>query len=266
MSPKRYQCMLRDALHYRKASFAEGLAAAGFTRCQHISDPTPEDVLVIWNRYGQFSNEADRFERKGAAVLVAENGYLGKGWRGGEWFALSLNHHSGAGRWAVGGPERWDTLGESFSPFQQGEETLVLAQRGIGHPKVRSPDGWAELVCAHLGGRIRQHPGGRHPPSVSLREDLHNVREVITWNSAAALSALMMGVPVWHAHPDFLGAPASRPLMERGSGVEPLRDEEARLQAFRRLIWAMWTLDEIRSGVPIHRLFALHAEGTSSPK
>ena len=88
------------------------------------------------------------------------------------------------------------------------------------------------------------HPGTGE--AVPLADDLRKAGAVITWSSAAALQAMALGVPVWHAHPKFIGAPAARPLAEwPGPGK---RDEAARLEVFRRLAWAIWSLDEIGSG------------------
>jgi hypothetical protein len=241
---------LRASLHYRREAFDAGLTAAGFEVVEQLSNPKPGDLLLIWNRYGGYHEEACHFERAGGRVLVTENGYLGKAWCGGEWFALAEGHHAGAGRWQDGGPARWDAWGVEMAPFRQhGSETVILGQRGIGEPGVRSPDRWAESVQQRFGGRIRPHPG--QGPAKPLADDLPAAREVITWHSGAALQALLLGVPVWFEFPRWIGAGAGRPLSVLGAGAEPARDEEARLAMFRRLAWAQWTLDEIRTGEPI---------------
>jgi hypothetical protein len=241
--------LLRDALHYRKGCFDEGLRAIGAEVVHSIGKPTRDDVLVIWNRYGAYDDAAQQFERAGAKVIVAENGWLGKSWRGGEWFSLSLTDH-GAG-WPAGGPERWDGWDVELPPYRTGGvETVILGQRGIGSATRRSPMGWAERCASKTGGRIRPHPGtGDARP---LEDDLANAKEVLTWASGAALKALLMGIPVWHQLPGWVGAEASRHLVEWPG--EPKRDEAARLAMFRRLAWGMWTLNEIRTGVPFARL------------
>lgn len=253
--------LLRAALHYRRSAFDEGLRAAGFDTVGALDRPRHGDLLLIWNRYGGFAEIADRFEAAGATVLIAENGYLGKGWRGGEWFSLARGHHAGAGAWPVGGPERWDGWGVDLAPFRAGgDETVIFGQRGIGEPGVRSPDRWAEAVRGRIGGRIRPHPG-TGPEGVPLAVDLARARECVTWHSGAALLALLMGVPVWYAFPQWIGAGAARSLAEYGR-AEPRRDEAARLAMFRRLAWSMWTLDEIRTGEPIARLMEVECATT----
>jgi hypothetical protein len=111
--------LLRQALPYRREAFDAGLRAAGFDLVSTLTTPRPDDVLLIWNRYAGFAEQAVRFEWAGAKVVIAENGWLGKGWRGGEWFALSLGHHAGAGKWKDGGPERWDSLGRRVGALRR---------------------------------------------------------------------------------------------------------------------------------------------------
>lgn len=241
--------LLRTALHYRREVFNRGLQAAGFQLVDTLRDPRPGDVLLLWNRYLE---DADEFERRGATVLVAENCPLGNDFRGG---SLSLARRQVAltgGEIALGGPERWDSWGVDLRPWRErGGETVILAQRGIGHRSARSPNGWAEQVRARIGGRIRAHPG-TSATALPLVSDLKRASAVITWSSAAAVQALMLGVPVWHEHPAFVGAPASRPLSEWP--CPPRCDDEARLAVLRRLAWGIWTFDEIASGEPIRRL------------
>lgn len=243
---------LRAALEKKRDAFDEGLPAAGFELVTELRRPERGDVIVVWNRQSGFHAQAEEFERRGATVLVAENGYLGKQWRGAPWVALAIGHHAGAGDWRPGGPERWDAWGVELAPWRAGgEETVILGQRGIGEPGVRSPDGWAQATRARIGrGRIRPHPG--KGSADDLEADLAGAREIVTWHSGAALLALTWGIPVWYGFQQWIGAGAGRPLWEWPG--EPKRDEAARLAMFRRLAWAQWTLDEIRTGEPIRRL------------
>lgn len=226
--------------------------ATGFEVVQALPKPKAGDALVIWNRYGAYHEIAQQFERAKAYVFVAENGYLGKHWRGGEWFSLARGHHAGAGSWHYGGPNRWDSWDVKMAPYKEdGTETLILGQRGIGEPGVRSPDYWAEQTQRRIHtGRIRQHPGTREP-AVTLEEDLKRARRVMTWNSSAAFHALIAGVPVWYEQNQWLGAEAGRHISCWPSIADP-RDADARLHMFRHLAWTLWTLDEIKSGVPFH--------------
>jgi hypothetical protein len=257
---KRALNLLRAAVHYRKDAFNEGLRANGFAVVDGLRDPGPGDVLVIWNRYGRSDDEAARFEAAGATVLVAENGYLGKAWQGSDWYALARGHHLGAGEWHHGGPERWAAVGVECAPWRDSgkhsKDILVLGQRGIGERGIASPFEWAERAAMRLpNSRIRQHPGTA-PPRVALVDDLFTVGAVATWSSGAALQALLMGTPVWFNMPQWIGGPAATPLGQWQRGALPLRDDVARLGMFERLAWAMWTLDEVRSGEAIAMVLA----------
>jgi len=248
---RRALCLLRSPIQYRRDAFNSGLQAAGFKLATVIRDPGPGDCLLIWNRYQGYAEEADRFERAGASALVAENGYL-PDLAGRKWYALALGHHNGAGTWPKGGAERWDALRADLGPWRtSGGEVVILGQRGIGEKGLASPDWWAERVQKRIGGRVRQHPA-RGGKAVSLEDDLREASAIVTWGSAAAIRALMLGVQVWYDFPQWIGAGAAKPLSEWGG--EPKRDDAARLAMFRRLIWAQWTLQEIDSGEAITQL------------
>lgn len=244
--------LLRNTLHYRPDAFRHGLQANGYELVDELRHPEPDDVLVTWNRSGWRNSEAKRFEAGGARVVVVENGYLGRSWRDDKWFALALGHHNGAGMWPDGGPQRWDSYGVELEPWRSGgTDTLVLEQRGIGEPGIASPYGWADTVAPMVRGRIRRHPGAEQP-AVSLRDDLANVAQVVTWSSGAALLALTMGVPVFYGLRNWIGATACRPLAEFAAG--PVRDDAARLAMFRSLAWAQWTVEEVASGYALGEL------------
>jgi hypothetical protein len=91
------------------------------------------------------------------------------------------------------------------------------------------------------------------PPATPLERDLASTRAVLTWHSAAALHALLAGVPVFYGFPRWIGAGAARPLWEFDLG--PLRGD--RQAMFERLAWAQWTLDEIASGDALAHLLSV---------
>lgn len=235
----------------RGAAFSSGLEACGFRVIEEpVPQPSPQDVLVIWNRMQRSEAFARRYELHGARVIVAENGYLGREWRGRVWYALSLWHHNGMGQWPDGGPERWESWSVPLEPWREGgEEIVILAQRGIGHPSVAQPRGWPEQAAAKLRKsgrrvRIRVHPGERNMARATpLDVELAKAFAVATWGSGAALKAILMGVPVFYAFPHWIGGLAAKFGFDE---LEPFRGD--RLPMLRRLAWAQWNLDEIRNG------------------
>lgn len=235
---------IKDQLVYRREIFAAGLRTLGYRIEFGLPQAgRPDDVLVIWNRQNASHEAAKRVESAGGKVLVAENGYLGKQWLDDTWFAISRNHHNGAGTWPIGGPERWDDLGVELAPWREGgREVVVLRQHGIGEPGVAMPRNWI------APGRVREHPGRKSVKPLEL--DLAEARAVITWGSGAALKALAMGIPVYHACPTWIGALAAR----RFEWPLPKPFLGDRLPMFRRLVWAMWRDGEVESGEAFRRL------------
>lgn len=240
--------LIRDQPLYRRDAFASGLRRVGYEVHTHVpTAPRSTDVLCIWNRYGRNEHQARYFENVGGRVLVAENGYLGRDWRGQHWYALSLSQHNGAGHWNPGGPERWDRLNAELADWREnGDETVVLATRHIGPKEVAEPKGWSQEVASKLRARVRAHPGEKS--CVPLADDLSRARCVVTWGSGGALKALAMGIPVQYGFKRWIGAQGGTPIGGNGRGE--------RLAMFRRLAWAMWTTEELATGEPFARLLA----------
>ncbi len=249
-------CLIRDQPHYRADAFRCGLEALGYDL---TSSHQACDLLIIWNKYGGHITAAEEVEARGGRVLVAENGYLGNDFAGHRWYAISLSEHNGAGSWSVGHPDRWDSLGENLAPFREGGvEWVILPQRGIGPPGIAMPAQWPKYALSCAGAirprrpiRVRPHPGAHGAPC-ELLDDLEQAAGVITWGSGAATKALAAGIPVFYDFPAWIMAGAGRALADMGEG--PNCDETARLTAFRRMAWAMWTLEEIESGFAFNTL------------
>jgi hypothetical protein len=231
---KRAFLNLRYALVERWSAFAEGFARLGYT--VHRGFPEGRigagDLFCSWNRIGRADVIARQFEEARLPVLVAENATWGNDFCGGHWLSLWRNLHNTAGKFPVGGTERWDDLLVVPNQWQRGDEVLILPQRGIGSPPVAMPSWWPDRARMEHGGRIRPHPG--RWPSKPLEQDMENVGLAVTWGSGAAVKALMLGVPVQSDMPNWCG--------------EQDNTDAGRLAMLRRLAWAQWRLDEIRSG------------------
>lgn len=252
----RALCLIRPFPHYRRWAFCKGLERVGYRVTDQQLDARPDDVLLIWNRYGSGEDHARRFEKAGARVLVCENGYIGKDTQGRQHYSIALCQHNGAGRWHQGGPERWLALNIDLAPWRdRGEHVLVCPSRGIGPNGVAMPLGWPKDVMAQLRRRtrrelrLRPHPCDK-PPLTPLSRDLENCHAVVVWNSAAGVHALVAGVPVIYQAPHWIAAgAASRELAAIDAPPMPAREP-----AFERLAWAQWSVDEIERGEPFHYL------------
>lgn len=251
----RAHLLIRHEPHYRRFAFEAGLQACGYAIAGEPREtPRRDDVLVIWNRYGRNHATATRFEAVGARVIVAENGGLGRDWRGDHWYSLTLTNPLASGTWPSSGAERWESFGETLCAWRKsGSECIVLAQRGIGPPGVAQPAGWHQSIArtlksSHWLARIREHPGERQ--AKPLAADLGHALAVVTWASGAALKALAWGIPVIYGLDSWIGAECGLPIRQfQGDLSRP-----DRLPFFHRLAWATWRTSEICRGEPFRRL------------
>jgi len=230
---------LRYTPENRVRVVAAGVRAAGFEpRLGLPSKTRAGDILVTWNRISQGQRAARDFERAGLPVIVMENAAWGNEFAGESWYTLALNFHNTAGRFPIGSSDRWDGLGVNLDPWRARGETVILPQRGIGPPGVAMPAGWGH----QFAGRMRRHPGRREATPLEL--DLRECGKVITWGSGAAIKALILGIPVESHMPNWIG--------------EQDNTDAGRLEMFRRLAWAQFTMNEIESGLPFERLLGFH--------
>lgn len=281
-------CLIRHQPVYRREAFVKGLAAAGLNVSNALPQrPGPDDVLVIWNRYGENHDLAIRFERGGGRVIVAENGYVGAKHlehrahddEGRRMMALALHDHNGRGAWPYSDPavspdpSRWEELGIELKPWRTGGvKFLVAGQRGIGSPGRASPNGWHDQVAAQIRSQlkaraqVRTHPGDNQP-EVPLEKDLEGAIAIVIWASGAGIKAMIEGYPVAYACPWWICAEAATryqsPQDLVGILIAIAADrslagmDAARLRALQRMAWAQWTVDEIATGEPFRRLLEL---------
>lgn len=238
--------LLRESPHYRRDAFNNGLQALGYQLCDDIQEPLPGDVLLIWNRYGRFDTLAQRFEAVGAQVIVVENGYLGKNWKGGNWYSITRGHVWGVVQDRATPGSRWDRIGVECQPWVDRPDgiNLILGQRGIGEVGYASPPEWAEQIQLNFGGKIRKHPG-KSNVGPSLQSDLNKASRVFTWGSSAAFQALLSGVPVHYDCVHWIGRMAATKI--NLLSADNCLDLHRQLM-FQRLAWYMWDLKEIISG------------------
>lgn len=227
---------LRHSESERGVAFARGLKRMGY-EVQHgiTCSPGPRDLFCSWNRIGQAHTAARAFQAAGRPVLVCENSSWGNTFAGRQWLHLARTFHNTAGMFPIGGPERFDALQVELAPWRTDGETVILAQRGIGCPETAMPRGWPQ----QQRGRLRLHPG-RNEFAKPLADDLKAAGKVITWGSAAAVQALVWGIPVESHMPGWI--------------AEQNNTDAGRLAMFRQLAWAQVRMDEIESGEAFARL------------
>jgi len=250
-------CLIRQEPHYRKDAFVKGLVKTGHRIVNKGRPESKADLLVLWNRQGASEAMANSWETCGGTVLIAENGYFGRDAGGMQLFALAVHGHNGSGWFPEGDASRFDALGVELAPWRPANgPVLICGQRGIGAKKMASPRGWEERISQRVKAmghapRVRRHPG-LVPPKRTLADDLGDASHCVIWSSASGVQALIAGVPVSYTAPHWICSSAARHSLE-GLG-NPLRDDAARLGAFRRAAWAQWSLAEIERGEPFVRI------------
>lgn len=185
---------------------------------------------------------ARHYEEAGAKVVIAENGWIGRG-----TYALCLGNHNGAGTWQVGLETRWPSFGIPLKPWRKdGRKILVVPQRGMGVPPAAMPRPWGDEVVARLRKvtdrpiEVRWPQDRIHP----FEEALKDVHAVVTWASGAGIKSIVAGVPVFYEMDKWIGRLAARPGIQKIE--EPYLGERETM--LHRLSWAMWKADEIDSG------------------
>lgn len=282
-------CLIRPQPHYRREAFLTGLRMAGLeVRNGPPASVDRDTVVLMWNRYGDNHLLASRVEAAGGTVLVAENGYIGRGGgtpkfdlhegvEPGHYYALAIGGHNGSGQWLQGGEDRLAALDLQLKPWREGGDyILVCPSRNFGRPDMLMPSGWVQQVSralrqvTRLPIRVREHPGNSRPQR-ELDEDLQGAVAVVIWASSAGVHALAQGVPVICGAPWWICKGAAFSGFDR---VQLLADPAdagrfgrimryARQGAFERLAWAQWTVDEIAGGEPFDHLLR-HARQSES--
>lgn len=258
LSPTAYN-LIRNGPHYRREAFDEGLRNAGF-KVRHAlgGKPRPDDILLIWNRYGGYEHQANNFEAAGATVLVAENGYFSKDDEKHVAISVSQHHHGGAmfHKCDVG----LVTPGRTHNGH-----ILICAQRGIGSKTMKSPAEWHKATAQQLKKltnreiRIRMHPG-KDKAKVDLLDDLNNCHACIVWSSACGVQALLEGVPTYYAAPRWIAEESALPLSKILSKEVDINDTiPYGINGITKMLANQYTIPELAAGEPFKKLLGGNA-------
>ena len=237
-----------------------------------------EDVAVIWSVLwaGRMKTNQQIYQRcksQGKPVMIIEVGNLKRG----ETWRVSLDHVNNLGNFANTTEldlQRPGKLGVTLKPLstKRRGEILIACQ----HHESLQWEGMPALAkwSAEVINKVRQHTNRRiilrpHPRSpfsfsmpnilverptkVALTYDnfdiFYNYHCVINHNAGPGVQAAIEGVPVL-CDSTSLAAPMSIKWEELENPSLPDRDEW-----FLKLCHTEWTVDEIRQGLPLVRLF-----------
>ena len=238
-----------------------------------------EDVAVIWSvlwagRMRANKTIYDRCQQQGKPVLIIEVGNLKRG----ETWRLSLNHINNLGSFGndkdidYSRPQQLGMKLQPISDIRRGEILIAcqhqesLQWQGMPTMKDWVADTIEKIkLNTHRRIRVRYHPRSAFPfkqSGVTVERPVliqgsyddfdifYNYHCVINHNSGPAIQAAISGVPVLCDH-SSLAADLSINWSELDSPYVPDRTEW-----FVKLCHTEWTVEEIRQGIPITRLFS----------
>lgn len=211
-----------------------------------------------------------RLRAEGHKVLVMERGYLGDrfsytslGWNG-------LNGHAEFPVYPDDKGERFGRLGLTVKPWKErGENILLLGQvprdaslKGMN--MVPFYEEWAKVAGSAYGlpvvfrphpdlakKGIRQNVRGVDKSVGSLAEAFDKCLFCITYNSNSAVDAVLNGVPVVAMDAGTMAYSMASPNL-KGPLVKP-----DRTKWLHQLAYTQWTIEEIRSGLPLKKLLEM---------
>lgn len=254
----------------RWQAIEQGIRELGFSlHSEEAWRPRPRqdytgDVMLTWNLHGDKERARDRFEAQGGRVIVFEEGYTRGIWEA-KHFAASLHGHNGSGTWlpewhGAADEGRWLSLAIPFTSWREdGGHVLVCGQRGIGSSLMASPPEWHNRVAERLREYtsreivVRTHPGKDKAARATLDDQLAGAWACVIWSSGCGVRALLHGIPVIREAPHWILEGAA------GFGIQCIEDPPTpdRLEAFARMAWAQWTIEEIRRGDVYRHLLAI---------
>lgn len=180
--------------------------------------------------------------------LYMDHGYFGGRGHYNGYYRCVWNGTQGDMLPAAPSEDRWRALGQPMRPWRRdGRNIIVCPPSPTVEALFHDAKGWRERVMAQLGRYtdrpiiVREKGDAQLTPLSLALQDAHCL---ITFNSNAAIEAVLEGVPV------FVGLSAARPLGRCDRQLHHLEDplypeREPHLHA---LAYGQFTLQEMRSG------------------
>jgi hypothetical protein len=188
--------------------------------------------------------------RDSAPYFYIDNAYFDKA--RGSYFRITLGRVQCTGL-GLSDCRRFDALGISIQPWRSTRSRIVLICSQSAEFYVNVLDGggadWAPSVAALLGEsgfvpKVRAWDRDKAKLAATLGADLADACALVTWSSAAAITAVLAGVPIVAG--ESAAAPMAGSLLELIENRLPRRDD--RRQWAGVLADNQWTLAEMRDG------------------
>lgn len=198
-----------------------------------------------------------RVKAEGREFYYIDNSYF-DGCRG-THFRVTRNRLQHDGRGGSNGV-RLTAMGVTVKPWKQGKHIVVCPQSDLFMRLMAGyPGNWTTYACNAISQVTKRHiivrgwQSDKVALSGSLVDDLSDAWALVTWSSAAAVMALLEGVPV------FVGTPDCAAFDFAGWG---LRHIESPRRPHGRETWAavladnQWTIEELANGTAWRMLCA----------
>lgn len=239
MTPVSYSVPTERTSPIFARAFAKG--CRGTVDTSGMLQPGPVALFGSLHRWALLQ-QAIRSKRE---WFYGDHGYFGRM----EYYRVTRNayQHDGTGS---AGPERFQSFHRTVQPWRKTGQHILVCPNSAGYFKLfgLDVDRWLAEVTQRLRAftdrpikvRWKHHGGG------TIERDLQDCWAVVAYSSAAALDALIAGVPVF-VLADF--AAAHRMGLSDLSRIETPRYPDDREQFLWNLASQQWTLDEISRGI-----------------
>lgn len=196
--------------------------------------------VEIWNRVRELGRE----------FYYCDNAYFDGARQ--RYFRVTRNalQHSGVG---ISDGKRLAKLGIEIKPWRTAGRHVVVCPQSAHfmHTVVGRPGDWLEDVMPEIAAvtdrpvLVRGWSADKGKMAATLEQDLVDAHVLVTWSSAAAIAAILAGVPAI-----VLGECAAAPVA--GTTMDQIENPptpDGREQWAAVLADNQWTLDEFRAGV-----------------
>lgn len=182
--------------------------------------------------------------RQHRTVWYGDHAYMGRG----QFYRITRNgyQHDGTGE---APPDRFEALQRPIQPWRSSGRHVLICPNSPTYFRLFGLDvhAWVREIVAQIARVSRRHVKVRWKGDpVPIAEDLAECWAVVAWSSAAAVDALLAGVPVFVLAPFAAAYRMGRPdVTQIESPIYPTGREPF----FWNLAANQWTLEEIRSGM-----------------
>ena len=207
------------------------------------TEPAHADIVVTWNDRVTFD----------VPQLVLEAGYING--QSGDYVRDRLRFVSSGWNGLHGRadpvpfdcpPDRWKKVKAPMKRWRTDGEYALVCDQHPGDKCAPPSREWWHAVADHYDGQCdvvyRPHPLLANPTMRPLKEALQGARSCFTWNSTAAIEAVLAGVPTWSF---------DRGSMAWDVTAHDVNDEPAlvdRRQWAYNLAYRQWTHAEFEAG------------------